>query len=76
MLFPLQRVKSTPPPQIKVCMDFKLNCIGWWDLSSREPGRYVVVIYEAFCVDATQGRMNGAPNEIRTHSCRFASLDC
>ena len=34
------------------------------------------VIYKAFCFDVGQGRMNGAPNETRTHSCRFASLAC
>ena len=35
-----------------------------------------VLIYQAFCLDVAQGRMNGAPNENRTHSCRFASLPC
>ena len=35
-----------------------------------------VVIYEALCFDVAQGQMNGAPNETRTHSCRFASLTC
>ena len=35
-----------------------------------------VVIYKALCFDVAQGRMNGAPNETRTHSCRFASLAC
>ena len=36
-----------------------------------------VIIYEALCFDVAQGRLNGAPNEIRTHSCRFASqLEC
>ena len=34
------------------------------------------VIYEALCFDAAQGRMNGAPNETQTHSCRFASQAC
>ena len=29
-----------------------------------------IVIYTAICVDVAQGRMNGAPNETRTHSCR------
>ena len=33
-----------------------------------------IVIYKALCFDVAQGRMNGAPNETRTHSCRFASL--
>ena len=27
----------------------------------------VVVIYKAFCLDVAQGRMNGTPNETRTH---------
>ena len=35
-----------------------------------------IVIYEALCFDTAQGRMNGAPKETRTHSCRFASLTC
>ena len=35
-----------------------------------------VVIYKALCFDVAQGRMNGAPTETRTHSCRFASLAC
>ena len=34
------------------------------------------VIYKALCFDVAQGRMNGAPNETRTHSCRSASLAC
>ena len=34
------------------------------------------IIYKAFCLDLTQGRINGAPNEIQTHSSRFASLAC
>ena len=35
-----------------------------------------ILIYKALCFDMAQGRMNGAPNETRTHSCRFASLAC
>ena len=35
-----------------------------------------IVIYEALCFDVAQGRMIGAPNETRTHSCRFARLSC
>ena len=35
-----------------------------------------MVIYKALCFDVAQGRMNGAPNETQTHSCRFASLAC
>ena len=34
------------------------------------------VIYEALCFDVAQDRMNGAPSETRTHSCRFSSLAC
>ena len=34
------------------------------------------VIYKALCFNVAQGRMNGAPNETRTHSCRSASLAC
>ena len=33
-----------------------------------------LVIYEGLYFDLAQGQMNGAPNETRTHSCRFASL--
>ena len=33
-----------------------------------------VVIYKVFFFDVAQSRMNGAPNETRTHSWRFASL--
>ena len=36
----------------------------------------VEVIYKALCFDVAQGQMNGAPNETRTHLCRFASLAC
>ena len=35
-----------------------------------------VVIYLAFCLDISRGRMNGALNETRTHPWRFASLSC
>ena len=35
-----------------------------------------IVIYETLCFDVAQGRMNGAPNETRTHSCRFARQAC
>ena len=36
----------------------------------------ICVIYKALCFDVAQGRMNGVPNETRTHSCRSASLAC
>ena len=29
-----------------------------------------------FCLDVAQGHMKGAPNETRTHSCRFSSRAC
>ena len=49
-------------------------------LLSIAPGRSSklnpVVIYEGLYFDLAQGQMNGAPNETRTHSCRFASLTC
>ena len=35
-----------------------------------------VVIYLALCLDVAQGWMNGAPNEARTHFCKFASQAC
>ena len=39
-------------------------------------GVQVSVIYEAFCLNVAQGRMNGTPNETRTHLCGFANLAC
>ena len=33
-----------------------------------------IIIYEALCFDVVQGQLNGAPNETRTPSCRFAFL--
>ena len=35
-----------------------------------------LVIYKALYFNVAQGRMNGAPNETQTHSCRFDSLAC
>ena len=35
-----------------------------------------IVIYKALCFDVAQGRMNWAPNENRTHSCRLVSQAC
>ena len=46
------------------------------ELANNYTTRGAYVIYEALCFDAAQGRMNGAPNETRTHSCRFASQAC
>ena len=42
----------------------------------QSPSGIGYVIYKALCFDVAQGRMNGAPNETRTHSCRSASLAC
>ena len=50
--------------------NYFLNFIFDWFLYE------VIVIYKALCFDVAQGQMNGAPNETRTHSCRFASLAC
>ena len=36
----------------------------------------VKVLYEALCFDVAQGRINGALNKTRTHSCRFTSIAC
>ena len=38
--------------------------------------RTLAVIYKPFCLDVADGYINGAPNETRTHLCRFASLAC
>ena len=35
-----------------------------------------IVIYEALCFDVARGQMNGAPNETRAHSYRFARQAC
>ena len=32
------------------------------------------IYLQAFCLDVAQGHMKGAPNETRTHSCRFAKV--
>ena len=31
----------------------------------------MVVIYLVFCLDEAKGRINGAPNETRSHPCRI-----
>ena len=36
----------------------------------------LLVIYKAFYLDVTRGRMNRAPNEARAHLRTFASLAC
>ena len=63
-------------------MRLELTRVGLLDyLANRYTTRgarivWSIVIYEALCFDVAQGRMNGAPNETRTHSCRFARLSC
>ena len=47
-----------------------------FDLTREVKKLWNIVIYKALCFDVAQGRMNGAPNETRAHSCRFASQDC
>ena len=34
------------------------------------------IIHEALYFDVAQGRINGAPNETRTHTSRFANQAC
>ena len=36
----------------------------------------ILAIYKVLCFDMAQGWMNGAPNDARTHSCRFARRAC
>ena len=38
--------------------------------------RQHIVIYKALFFNVAQGRLNGTPNETRTHSCRVASQAC
>ena len=44
--------------------------------SSNRRKWFFFVIYKDLCFDVAQGQMNGAPNETRTHSCRFSSPAC
>ena len=39
------------------------------ELANHYTTRGALIIYEALCFDVAQGRMNGVPNETRTHSC-------
>ena len=64
------------PAYICVFLHEDMNSLSsHWDQCSLASSNYIV-IYEALCFDIAQGRMNGAPNETRTHSCRFASQAC
>ena len=49
---------------------------SFWNGTTSALQPEVSVIYKALCFDVAQGRMNWAPNETRTHSCRFTSLAC
>ena len=49
---------------------------GKWTVNDQGGSLSAIVIYKALCFNVVLGRMNGAPNETRTHSCRFASLAC
>ena len=42
-------------------------------ISEKLRSSYDVLVIEAFCLNAAQGHMNGAPNKTQTHSWRFAS---
>ncbi len=63
-------------------MRLEFTRVGWLaQLANRYTTRGAqagvnLVIYEGLYFDLAQGQMNGAPNETRTHSCRFASLTC
>ena len=59
----LRGLFNVPAPRQKNCSG---TLTGWGDK----------IIYKALCFGVAQGQMNGAPNETRTHSCRFASLSC
>ena len=41
---------------VRVCVCVCVRIFSWH-----------MVIYEVLCFDGTQGQMNGAPNETRTH---------
>ena len=43
-------------------------------LTLTPPEVTIQIIYKAFCLDVAKGCKNGAPNETRTHSRRFASV--
>ena len=52
------------------------NLVYKLEVESPYPFPTTIVIYEGLYFNLAQGQMNGAPNETRTHSCRFASLTC
>ena len=70
-----QYLNQFPPNTIKVIQEFeriqKKICRHKMSIMFNE-----IVIYEALYFDVAQGRLNGAPSETRTHSCRFASQAC
>ena len=48
-------------------------CSSIWNYGIYE---FIPTSPAAFCLDVAQGHMKEAPNETRTHSCRFASRAC
>ena len=64
--------------RVILCLENRESCSLQWKgtrnraLALNNPPM-LVVIYQAFCLDVAQNRMNGALNETRTHSCRLAS---
>ena len=58
-------------------MRFELTRVGLVvEVANHYIARSALIIYKAFCLDVAQGRMNGAPNEIRTYSCRLGRRAC
>ena len=57
-------------------MRLELTRVGLLVLLANRYTTRGALIYEALCFDVAQGRINGAPNETRTHSCRFSSQGC
>ena len=45
-----------------------------YTIRGAHPQYNIIVIYEALCFDAAQGRMDGAPNETRTHTCSLLTV--
>ena len=61
---------------IIACILIHLHLCNVWTISyylQAKTAGLRIIIYEAFCLDVAQGRMNGAPNETRTHSLQVCS---
>ena len=74
MICSLEYISSYCIDRLK--MDINIDIIDILNNFSMFLGYEYIVIFEALCFDVAQGRMNGAPNETRIHSCRFASQAC